>query len=92
MKPVVPESMKNYVTDWHMSPGLVANGFLFLTGMTGAGPDGTVDPDPEVQIKLAFERANDVLTEAGASFAGRGRDDFVPCAHTRAHRSVPGNS
>ncbi len=61
--------MENYISEWHMSPALSANGFLFLTGMTGAGPDGSVDPDPQVQINLAFERVNAVLKEAGSSFA-----------------------
>lgn len=66
---VVPPSMRNYVSDWKMSPGLWSGNFLFLTGMTGAGPDGTVDPDPASQIQLAFERTNTVLAEAGLDFS-----------------------
>ncbi|ABD54026.1 RidA family protein [Jannaschia sp. CCS1] len=66
---ITPAGMEGYVDDWHMSPGLMVGDFLFLTGMTGAGPDGIVDPDPETQIRLAFQRADAVLQEAGLSFA-----------------------
>lgn len=65
---IVPQGMEGYVSNWQMSPGLMAGEFLFLTGMTGAGPEGTVNPDPEVQINLAFDRVNTVLQEAGLSF------------------------
>ncbi len=66
---VTPKSMENYVSDWKMSPGLWSADFLFLTGMTGAGPDGTVSNDPEMQIRLAFQRGAAVLQEAGIDFS-----------------------
>ncbi len=66
---IIPPGMESYVDDWKMSPGIFSGDFLFLTGMTGAGPDGTVDPDAETQIRLAFSRANSVLEHAGLSFA-----------------------
>ncbi len=65
---IVPPGMEGYVSEWKMSPAIFSGDFLFLTGMTGAGPDGTVDPDPAKQIELAFQRADDVLTHAGLSF------------------------
>ncbi len=65
---IIPPGMEGYVDDWKMSPGLFSGDFLFLTGMTGAGPDGTVDPDPATQIKLAFARTDSVLRNAGLSF------------------------
>lgn len=68
-RPVVPDGMENYLTDWQMSPGLWSGDFLFLTGMTGAGPHGTVAPNAETQIKLAFERASHVLEKAGLDFS-----------------------
>lgn len=68
-KSIVPPGMDGYVNDWKMSPGLLSGDFLFLTGMTGAGPDGTVDPDPAKQIERAFMRADSVLKHAGLSFA-----------------------
>jgi len=47
-----------------MSPGVRSNGLLFLTGMTGSRPDGPPG-DVEEQIRLAFERVDSVLREAG---------------------------
>lgn len=68
VKAIVPPGMEGYVRDWQMSPGLQAGEFVFLTGMTGAGPDGTIDTDPEAQIRLAFQRVEAVLHEGGLSF------------------------
>lgn len=65
---IVPQGMEGYVRDWQMSPGLQTGEFVFLTGMTGAGPGGTVDPNPEVQIRLAFQGVEAVLREGGLSF------------------------
>ncbi|MEM8813753.1 MAG: RidA family protein [Pseudomonadota bacterium] len=65
---VVPPDLQDYVDDWHMSPGLEHEGFMFLTGFTGAGTDGSVPADPEVQIRSAFERVGLVLKEAGLGF------------------------
>ena len=51
----------------NMSPGIVSGGFAFVTGMTGAGADGVVPPDPETQFRAAFRKIAEVLAEAGAS-------------------------
>jgi len=48
-----------------MSPGLVSNGLLFLTGMTGSRPDGSCAADPEEQMNDAFAKIDLVLAEAG---------------------------
>ena len=45
----------------HLSPGVVAGDFVFLTGMTGALPDGTMPTDPEAQIRSAFDKIGEVL-------------------------------
>ncbi|WP_299024679.1 RidA family protein [uncultured Sulfitobacter sp.] len=81
---VVPAGMENYVTDWQMSPAIWAGDMLFLTGMTGAGPDGGVSDDPQTQITLAFERASAVLAHAGLSF-----DDVVEM--TSYHKDIAGH-
>ncbi len=60
--------MEGYVSDWQMSPGILTGDFLFLTGMTAVGADGTVDPDPISQFHLVFERIAAVLKEAGGGF------------------------
>ncbi|MEM8788159.1 MAG: RidA family protein [Pseudomonadota bacterium] len=51
-----------------MSPGILAGGFLFLTGMTGSGPDGTMPEAPQAQFRAAFAKIGLVLAEAGLSF------------------------
>jgi len=66
---VVPSDMQAYIDSWNMSPALWAGDLLFLTGMTGAGPNGTVDSDPTQQIELAFQRTEHVLSEAGLDFS-----------------------
>lgn len=48
-----------------MSPGLISNGLLFLTGMTGHRSDNTFAEDPEEQIRDAFAKVGTVLAEAG---------------------------
>lgn len=63
---ITPDGFQSYLRDWKMSPGLVVGDLVFLTGMTGAGPGGSVDPDPSRQIELAFERVQTVLNVAGA--------------------------
>ena len=65
---VVPEGLEDYVEDWHMSPGLSADGFLFLTGMT-ATENGAVTPDPAVQIEKAFDKVARTLRAAGVDFS-----------------------
>ena len=67
-RPVVPEGLEAYVEDWHMSPALAAGGFLFLTGMA-ASENGTVDPDPAVQIEKSFEKVDRTLRAAGVDFS-----------------------
>lgn len=66
--PIVPANLEGYVTDWHMSPGLEHDGFLFMTGFTGAGPDGVLSSDPETQMRAAFAKVGTVLFEAGLGF------------------------
>jgi len=66
--PIRPAGMESFTDDFQMSPGLKANGFLFLTGMSGASPDLKVDPDPETQFVQAFSQVEQVLTEAGLDF------------------------
>ena len=65
---IVPESLSGYVDDWRMSPGLEHEGFVFLTGFTGAGPDGELSADPRKQIEAAFAKVGAVLVEAGLDF------------------------
>jgi enamine deaminase RidA (YjgF/YER057c/UK114 family) len=37
------------------SPAIRSNGFLFVSGQVGSHPDGSVEPDLEKQVRLAFD-------------------------------------
>lgn len=50
------------------SPAIRANGFLFVSGQVGSRPDGSVEPDLEKQVRLAFDNLNAILAAAGCSF------------------------
>lgn len=65
---IVPAALDGYITDWHMSPGLEHDGFVFMTGFTGAGTDGVLTDDPEAQMRMAFAKVGMVLAEAGLGF------------------------
>lgn len=63
----VPETA-GYVEDWQMSPGLHCGDFLFLTGMTAVGTDGTLPDSDEAQFRVVFDKIGAVLAEAGCGF------------------------
>lgn len=65
LQAVTPDNLRRLRDDWHMSPGLVSNGLLFLTGMTGSRADGSCAADPAEQIRDAFAKVLAVLAEAG---------------------------
>lgn len=54
------------------SPAVRSGDLLFVSGMVGARPDGTPEPEPTAQVQLAFDNLNGVLAAAGANF-----DDVV---------------
>ena len=69
MRAVVPPGSEEAVRAMHLSPGVISDGFLFVTGMTGSDPDGQMPADPEAQFRAAFGKIGAVLDEAGTSFA-----------------------
>ena len=54
------------------SPAIRSNGFLFVSGQVGSRQDGSVEPDLEKQVTLAFDNLNAILIAAGCTF-----DDVV---------------
>jgi enamine deaminase RidA (YjgF/YER057c/UK114 family) len=50
------------------SPAIRSNGFLFVSGQVGSRPDGSVEPDLEKQVRLAFDNLNAILAAADCSF------------------------
>lgn len=67
-----PPAFSHLVDDWHFSPVLETGEFIFLSGVTGAGPDLTVAADPETQIRDTFEFLKEHLASANLTF-----DDVV---------------
>ncbi|TMV13749.1 RidA family protein [Arenibacterium halophilum] len=51
-----------------LSPGIISGNYVFLTGMTGSGPDGTMPENLDEQFRQAFEKIGAVLREAGLDF------------------------
>lgn len=54
---------------------------VFVSGTTPNWPDGSIDPDPEVQLRRCFEIIHTALMEAGGSL-----DDVV---RTRVYLTDP---
>jgi enamine deaminase RidA (YjgF/YER057c/UK114 family) len=50
------------------SPAIRSSGFLFVSGQVGSRPDGSVEPDLEKQVRLAFDNLNAILVAAGCTF------------------------
>lgn len=50
------------------SPAIRSNGHLFVSGQVGSREDGSVEPNLEAQVRLAFKNLNAVLAAAGCSF------------------------
>jgi len=50
------------------SLGIISGNHVFVTGMTGSGPDGTMPENLEIQFQQAFEKIGSVLREAGLGF------------------------
>lgn len=51
-----------------LSPGIISGTHVFLTGMTGSRPDGSMPENLEDQFRQAFEKIGAVLREAGLGF------------------------
>lgn len=65
---VYPEGLSAEDIPLKLSPGVVSHGHLFLTGMTGSGPDGGMPEAPEAQFRAAFEKIGQVLVAEGLDF------------------------
>ena len=54
------------------SAAVKSGDYLFVSGQVGSRDDGSPEPDPEKQLRLAFTHLNSVLAAAGCTF-----DDVV---------------
>ena len=65
---VYPPGLDSQAIPLRLSPGVISNGHLFLTGMTGSAPDGIMPTDPETQFRAAFDKIARMLDAAETDF------------------------
>lgn len=65
---IIPAGSEAVVNQLKLSPGVISGNHVFLTGMTGSNPDGSMPERPEDQFRQAFEKIAAVLREAGLGF------------------------
>ena len=66
--PLIPEEFKEGAHQANMSPGVMSGDFVFVTGMTGSGADGSMPNDLDAQFRNAFEKVLAVLVEGDLNF------------------------
>jgi enamine deaminase RidA (YjgF/YER057c/UK114 family) len=64
-KALFPAGSRTTADQIKLSPGLISGNHVFVTGMTGSSPDGTMPDNLEDQFRQAFEKIGAVLREAG---------------------------
>ncbi|TRW14297.1 RidA family protein [Glacieibacterium frigidum] len=65
---VFPAGRQDLYTRNRYSAAVASGGFLFVSGQVGSREDGSPEPDPEAQLRLAFQNLNAVLVAGGCSF------------------------
>ena len=68
-KAIVPSDLSARYHQWHFSPAVESEGFLFVSGCTGTRPDGTNSKDVKEQFRQAFKTVEMSLVEAGLGFS-----------------------
>jgi len=64
-KSLFPPGSKGSAAQIKVSPGILSGDHVFLTGVTGSRPDGSMPKGVEDQVRSAFEKIGSVLAEAG---------------------------
>jgi enamine deaminase RidA (YjgF/YER057c/UK114 family) len=67
-KILVPLEFSNIPDRWHFAPVLDTGEFVFLSGITGVRPDGSLSDDPEAQYRDTFRFVAMHLETAGLHF------------------------
>ena len=65
MQAILPPGSEQSAENLKLSPGVLSNEHLFLTGITGSSPDGEMPTDPATQFHAAFRKVRQVLQSAG---------------------------
>ena len=66
-KALFPPGSEGQATQIRVSPGIISGNHVFLTGVTGSLPDGSMPEAAEDQFRSAFDKIGSVLAEAGLS-------------------------
>jgi len=66
---VIPEGVYPPTADFSQAIRVSGGDLVFLSGIIGMRPDGTMPAEPAAQIELAFENLVRVLEAAGATAA-----------------------
>lgn len=64
MRAIFPQGSEGSAKALKLSPGVLSNGHIFVTGMTGSLADGTMPEDPITQFHSAFSKIRAVLQAA----------------------------
>src|ERR1700733_4089457 len=67
-KVLVPEEFSDTPDQWHLAPIVDTGELVFLSGITGVHPDGSLSGDPETQFRDAFRFVAMHLETAGLQF------------------------
>ncbi|MDJ0943826.1 MAG: RidA family protein [Kiloniellales bacterium] len=65
---IVPPQLRAAADQVKMSPAILSDNHVFLTGVTGSDLQGDMPEDPGTQFRNAFEKIGMVLGEAGLEF------------------------
>lgn len=66
---IFPEGRRELYERNKYSAAISSGGFLFISGQVGSRDDGSPEPDPEQQLRLAFQNLNAVLAAGGCDFS-----------------------
>jgi len=66
---IYPEGAKEAAIALGLSPGIISGDHVFLSGITGSGPDGSMPTDASMQFTAAFEKIGFVLQKVGLTHA-----------------------
>ena len=68
-QPIIPEGQEASYQRFHFAPAARVGDTVYVSGVIGAGPDGTVPDDPADEFANAFAGLAATLEAAGASLA-----------------------
>ena len=66
---VFPANPDALYEKYKYSPAVRSGDLLFVSGQVGSRPDGSPEPDPEAQVRLAFANLEATLAAAGCTLA-----------------------